>query len=638
MSAATLSVIPAVEAEQSAKSPEHHPHRLGQWSATSICGNDILSSCLYVSGIAIVHAGVYAPLILLAIGFVLLLYKKVYTEVVEMLPVNGGAYNCLLNSTRKLFAALAGVMTFLSYIATAVISAKVGSEYLLRILPHAVELALNGFAPLTLCGVPEDKHAATLLTVGVLLMFAILNIAGMKDSARVALFIFLAHIFVLLAFIGAGAWYWYAGNESHFLANSEFTSKLVESAANTVLLDKPEVKAHGGIWLVVFYAFSASLLGVSGFESSANFVEEQERGVFRKTLRNMLLTVTFFNPLIALVVLNGMPFATIAASSDFLLADAALAVGGNPLKVLICVDAFLVLSGAVLTSYVGVSGLLSRMAIDGCFPQYFGKKNSRDAYTRIIVAFFLLCASILIVTKAELMSLAGVYTIAFLGVMSLFAIGNLALKIYRPTMKRTYRAPVTVVVMAAICTLAGMVGNVLIDPRNPMFFATYFLPTAGVMIVIAFRDTALRFLLVLMQPVLRVQQNLEAWLKDTIQEEFIVFIRNPLRLAAILKYIETNETGKTITIVRCLGVNETPDIQAREVECIRRIIVSLTEGGFCADYKLEVVCLELPFGPGAVEKMVTERKVPRNRVFIGSLPTTYPGTYDELGGARTIFS
>jgi hypothetical protein len=64
--------------------------RLNQWLATGICGNDITSSCLYVAAIAAVFAGVLAPLVLLLVGLVLYLYKKVYTEVVEALPLNGG--------------------------------------------------------------------------------------------------------------------------------------------------------------------------------------------------------------------------------------------------------------------------------------------------------------------------------------------------------------------------------------------------------------------------------------------------------------------------------------------------------------------------------------------------------------------
>lgn len=37
----------------------------------------------------------------------------------------------------------------------------------------------------------------------------------------------------------------------------------------------------------LFFGFSVSLLGVSGFETSANYIEEQKEGVFAKTLRNM---------------------------------------------------------------------------------------------------------------------------------------------------------------------------------------------------------------------------------------------------------------------------------------------------------------------------------------------------------------
>ena len=98
--------------------------RLGQWLATSICGNDITSSCLYVSGIVIVYAQALAPLALLLAAGVLYLYRKIYTEVVEALPLDGGAYNCLLNCTRKFDASFAACLTLLSYLATAVISAK----------------------------------------------------------------------------------------------------------------------------------------------------------------------------------------------------------------------------------------------------------------------------------------------------------------------------------------------------------------------------------------------------------------------------------------------------------------------------------------------------------------------------------
>src|SRR4051794_20410633 len=141
-------------------SSKKHHFKLNQWYATAICGNDILSSALYVSGIAIIFAGVYAPLVLLIVGLVLFFYKSVYMEVVEALPINGGAYNCLLNATSKPIAAIAGVTTILSYMATAVISGSTAISYLRTVLP-------------VIPAIPA--------TIVLLLAFALLVIAGVKD-------------------------------------------------------------------------------------------------------------------------------------------------------------------------------------------------------------------------------------------------------------------------------------------------------------------------------------------------------------------------------------------------------------------------------------------------------------------------
>ncbi len=70
--------------------------KLGELSATAICGNDISSSVLYVSALAIAFAGQYAWITLLIVSFVLFLFRKIYGEVVGALPLNGGAYNSLL--------------------------------------------------------------------------------------------------------------------------------------------------------------------------------------------------------------------------------------------------------------------------------------------------------------------------------------------------------------------------------------------------------------------------------------------------------------------------------------------------------------------------------------------------------------
>ena len=67
---------------------EHKEGGLTELPATAICGNDITSSCLYVSALAIIQAGQYAWVALLIVAGVLFLYRRIYGEVVGALLVS----------------------------------------------------------------------------------------------------------------------------------------------------------------------------------------------------------------------------------------------------------------------------------------------------------------------------------------------------------------------------------------------------------------------------------------------------------------------------------------------------------------------------------------------------------------------
>lgn len=63
--------------------------KLGQLASTAICGNDITSSCLYVSALALIYGGRWGPVALLCVAVVLYLFRSIYGEVVGALPLNG---------------------------------------------------------------------------------------------------------------------------------------------------------------------------------------------------------------------------------------------------------------------------------------------------------------------------------------------------------------------------------------------------------------------------------------------------------------------------------------------------------------------------------------------------------------------
>lgn len=266
--------------------------------ATGICGNDITSSCLYVAAIAVVFAGIYAPLVLLLVAGLLYLYRTIYAEVGDALPLNGGAYNALLNATTKFKASIAACMTFLSYLATACISASMAISYigsLFQIPVLELTLALLGF-------------------------FAVLAIMGITESAKVALGIFIFHMGTLSIFIMVGLFYLFSDA--------------------SVLIDNFRMPQPDGFLPMIFFGFSAALLGISGFESSANYIEEQKNGVFPKTLRNMWIAVTILNPMIALIALSILSIDQISQDKTSMLSSAAFSMGGYGFKLLISIDAF----------------------------------------------------------------------------------------------------------------------------------------------------------------------------------------------------------------------------------------------------------------------------------------------------------
>jgi len=93
-------------------------------------------------------------------------------------------------------------------------------------------------------------------TIGLLAFFAVLVILGIKDSAKVALGIFLLHIVTLVSFVIVGGYALLHGH-NFFMENFLHSQTIVHK--------------EGGIWIALILGFSASLLGVSGFESSVKF-------------------------------------------------------------------------------------------------------------------------------------------------------------------------------------------------------------------------------------------------------------------------------------------------------------------------------------------------------------------------------
>jgi len=401
----------------------------------------------------------------------------------------------------------------------------------------------------------------------------------------------------------------------------------------------------GSIWNAIFLGFAASMLGVSGFESSANFVEEQEKGVFPKTLKNMWIVVSIINPLAALFALSlfAIPLLQSDAYQNTLLIEMASHVGGHWLAILIGIDAFLVLSGAVLTSFIGVSGLLERMALDRILPQYFLKKNKKGSSYRIIIIFLILTISVLLITKGDVKLLAGVYTISFLSVMALFGIGNILLKAKRNSLPRPEKAGWFAIIIAISAVFIALMGNIIMEPRegvpsNLTIFLQYFIPSILFITVMLNRTVLLKFLLSLMHTVfdpfrrfvLSTDRKILSVIDEINSQEFVYFTKNDdvATLNKVLLYIQRNEHTKKLKVVtaRKNGTEITPQFRY-DIDVIDRQYPMI---------KIEFLELNEEFSPELIHKLSEEWLIPINFMFIGSPGDRFPYKIEELGGVRLI--
>lgn len=572
--------------------------KLNELQATAICGNDITSSCLYVSALTIGYAGQYAWISLLVVAFVLFLFRKIYGEVVGALPLNGGAYNVLLNTSTKKIASFAAVLTVLSYMATAVISASEAMHYL-----HTIFSGLN----------------IMIATVVILLLFTGLAIIGIGESAIVAVVIFLIHLISLSLLVIISCLFIFNNGLDTFHFNWEVPV------------------TSGSFIYVLFLGFSAAMLGISGFESSANFVEEQEQGVFPKTLRNMWAIVSFFNPLIALLLIAIIPMAEIGEHRESLLSYLGHTTGGTWLATLISIDAVMVLCGAVLTSFVGVSGLLKRMTLDRILPNYFLKENKRGSNYRIIVTFLILCISVLFVTGGHIESLAGVYTFSFLAVMALFGVGNLLLKFKRRKLPRPERARGIAVVTAIAFIVVAFWGNIVLNERAFATFIKYLIPAVLFVIIMLSRSVIIQLgadaLDYFYKPIRKFavvgNRYLQKMHRRIHSQEFVFFTKgdNVAILNKVMQYVQNNETTKKLKIVNVKKESESNEALKIDLEVLDRAYPEI---------HIEFIEIDGVFGPQLIHELSEKWNIPKNFMFIGSPGDRFSYRVSDLGGVRLI--
>jgi amino acid transporter len=279
-----------------------------------------------------------------------------------------------------------------------------------------------------------------------------------------------------------------------------------------------------------------------------------------------------------------------------------------------------------------------RMTLDRCLPQFLLKCNRRGSTHRIFILFFVLCVSVLVITKGDLKALAGVYTISFLCVMALFAIGNVLLKTKRSRLPRPARAKWSAVVTGIVAVGIGIYGNAIKEPQYLKVFLQYFVPAVLVVFIMLERIEILSAILYVVRsaiitmrlPLDELAASIQRKIEQINAQKVVFFTRghNIAHLNRAMQYVIENEHTnrlKVVTVVR--NQDEVPKRLQTELELLDEAY---------EEVEVDFEIIEGKFSPELIQQLSQKWNIPVNFMFIGSPEGHLIYGLKELGGVRLI--
>jgi hypothetical protein len=254
-----------------------------------------------------------------------------------------------------------------------------------------------------------------------------------------------------------------------------------------------------------------------------------------------------------------------------------------------------------------------------------------------LIGFFLVCVSVLLLTKGQIITLAGVYTLSFLSVMSLLAIGNMQLKVRRWRLPRETPATWPTVTLAFAATLLALAGNVVLDPGSVGLFAGYFVAVSGMVALMFSRMQILRAVLFVLRSLADSLQAFSvSWRQKILRQmeniggTMIYFTRgdNVVMLNRAVLYVLQNEQTNILQVVHVY--QDENNIPARLADDLKML------DSLYPELRIHLIAVKGKFGPDLIESLSNRIGVPKNQMFIGTPGDRFPHRVETLGGVRLI--
>src|SRR5690349_18096071 len=394
------------------------------------------SSIYYALGLVAAHALGLTPLVFILAGGLFALTAKTYAEGASMFPEAGGSSSFARHAFNEVASFFAGWALSLDYIITIAISAF--------FVPHY----LGAFWP-ALKHNPGDIIGGAV----VIAVLAALNIRGLKESAKLNV----------------------------FLAVADLITQVLLVALGLVLIFNPATlinQIHLGIapsYRELLFALSISMVAYTGIETVSNMAEEARDpdNDVPKTVNFVLIAVLGIFAGISIVSIVALPVTHDASGYHTLLGTkyesdpvlgivSALPLGHaikTGLSYYVGALAATILIIATNAGLIGISRLSWSLAEHRQLPGSFARLHPRYRTPWFTISVFSVLAAILLIPgKTDF--LGNLYSFGAMLSFTTAHVAIVALRYRDPDRKRPYRAPWNVRFRGAVIPLGSVLGAV----------------------------------------------------------------------------------------------------------------------------------------------------------------------------------
>jgi amino acid transporter len=354
-----------------------HGGSLGAFLCWAVVFADIGTSIYYVPGILYGPFRSRSALFVLMTLFVFILLCVKYAEVTWRYPEGGGVVNVSSQALHPFAGLLGGLFILVDYYLTAALSALSGALYLAVVMPSLLPWAMY-------------------VTVGALVALGLLNLLGIKESARTtAIFVCLAGAGQLAVVVATAIYLGPAGILHSFSA---------------VTLGPPLTP------ILLITGYGAAFLAFSGLESIAQLapaMREPRRSVAYRAMGAVVLTMAITSPLLTL-----WSTTLLSANSDpnQFISLLGAHVAGRFLGDYVAVSGAMLLVFASNTAIIGAYHVFIALARMGFLPRVLEHRNrTRRTPHWAVLAAVALPVVIIIASRGNVYLLGDLYAFGLLG-------------------------------------------------------------------------------------------------------------------------------------------------------------------------------------------------------------------------------